>query len=129
MAKKDEERMAFHTDKGVFCYTKMPFRLKNARATYQRLVDTIFEGKIGRNQKAYVDDMVIKSKTDLEMIKDVEETLLTLKKAKEAFLMMKKLIAELPTLTAPKKEEELMEEELMAYFNHAVPTKQFVSFT
>ncbi|GJZ38970.1 hypothetical protein Tco_0585533, partial [Tanacetum coccineum] len=44
MAKKDEEKTAFHTDEGVFCYTKIPFGLKNARATYQRLVDTIFEG-------------------------------------------------------------------------------------
>ncbi|GJY87315.1 reverse transcriptase domain-containing protein [Tanacetum coccineum] len=58
----------------------MPFGLKNAGATYQRLIDTIFEGQIGRNLEAYVDDMVIKSKTKPEMIKDVEETLLTLKK-------------------------------------------------
>ncbi|GJY83030.1 reverse transcriptase domain-containing protein [Tanacetum coccineum] len=107
MAMKDEEKMAFHTDEGVFCYMKMPFGLKNAGATYQRLVDTIFEGKMGRNLEAYVDDMVIKRKTELEMIKDAEETLLTLKKAEEAFQTMKKLIAELPTLTAPKKEEEL----------------------
>ncbi|GJX76064.1 reverse transcriptase domain-containing protein [Tanacetum coccineum] len=71
---------------------------------------------MGRNLKAYVDVMVIKSKTELEMIKDVEETLLTLKKkdfhwtieAEKEFQAMKKLIAELPTLTAPKKEEELM---------------------
>nr|GEX30869.1 hypothetical protein [Tanacetum cinerariifolium] len=52
----------------------------NARATYQRLVDTIFEGEMERNLEAYVDDMFIKSKTELEMIKDVKETLLTLKK-------------------------------------------------
>ncbi|GJX44360.1 reverse transcriptase domain-containing protein [Tanacetum coccineum] len=58
----------------------MPFGIKNARATYQRLVDTIFEGKMGRNLEAYVDDMIIKSKTELEMIKEVEETLMTLKK-------------------------------------------------
>ncbi|GJW16331.1 reverse transcriptase domain-containing protein [Tanacetum coccineum] len=75
---------------------------KNVGATYQRLVDTIFEGQMGRNLEAYVDDTVIKSMTELEMIKDVKETMLTLKKA------MKKLIAELPTLTAPKKEQELM---------------------
>ncbi|GJQ95495.1 reverse transcriptase domain-containing protein [Tanacetum coccineum] len=49
MTKKDEEKTAFHTDEGVFCYTKMPFGLKNARATYQRLVDTIFEGQMERN--------------------------------------------------------------------------------
>ncbi|GKE20345.1 reverse transcriptase domain-containing protein [Tanacetum coccineum] len=80
MAKKDEEKTAFHTDEGFFCYTKIPFGLKNVRATYQRLVDTIFEGQMGRNLESYVDDMVTKSKTELEMIKDVEETLLTLKK-------------------------------------------------
>ncbi|GJV49799.1 reverse transcriptase domain-containing protein [Tanacetum coccineum] len=57
----------------------MPFGLKNAGATYQRLIETIFEGQIGRNLEAYVDDMVIKSKTEPEMIKDIEETLLTLK--------------------------------------------------
>ncbi|GJV27863.1 hypothetical protein Tco_1384311 [Tanacetum coccineum] len=44
MSKKDEEKSAFHMDEGVFCYTKMSFGLKNAGATYQRLVDTIFEG-------------------------------------------------------------------------------------
>nr|GEU61554.1 hypothetical protein [Tanacetum cinerariifolium] len=122
---------------------------------------------MGRNLEAYMDDMVIKSKIELEMIKDIKETLLTLKKSefrkskgcknvslpsnlkqmqrlsgklaalnrllfkaakralpcldtlkkctkkkdlhwttevKEAFQTMKKLIAELPTLTAPKKE-------------------------
>ncbi|GJS67179.1 reverse transcriptase domain-containing protein [Tanacetum coccineum] len=129
MAKKDEDKTAFHTDEGVFCYMKMPFGLKNARVTYQRLVDTIFEGKMGRNLEAYVDNMVIKSKTELEMIKDVEETLLTLKKvnmklnpkkcsfgieeeAEEAFQAMKKLIAKLLTLTAPKKEEELIVKQL-----------------
>ncbi|GKE20344.1 hypothetical protein Tco_1431856, partial [Tanacetum coccineum] len=37
------------------------------------------------------------------------------KKVEEAFQAMKKLIAELPTLTAPKKEEELMEVEPKAY--------------
>ncbi|GKB74810.1 reverse transcriptase domain-containing protein [Tanacetum coccineum] len=77
---KDEEKMAFYTDEGVFFYTKMPFGLKNTEATYQRLVDTVFKGQMGRNLEAYVDDMVIKSKTEPEMIKDVEKTLLALKK-------------------------------------------------
>ncbi|GKE90776.1 reverse transcriptase domain-containing protein, partial [Tanacetum coccineum] len=52
MAKKDEEKTAFHTNEGVFCYTKMPFGLKFFKATYQRLVDTIFEGEMGRNLEA-----------------------------------------------------------------------------
>ncbi|GJZ93845.1 reverse transcriptase domain-containing protein [Tanacetum coccineum] len=58
----------------------MPFRLKNAGATYQRLVDTIFEGQTGRNLEAYIDEMVIKSRTEQDLLKDIEETLLTLKK-------------------------------------------------
>lgn len=42
MAKDDEEKTAFYTDQGTYCYTKMPFGLKNAGATYQRLVDMAF---------------------------------------------------------------------------------------
>ncbi|GKD76470.1 reverse transcriptase domain-containing protein [Tanacetum coccineum] len=43
MAKEDEEKTAFYTDQGTYCYTKMPFGLKNASATYQRLVDSTFQ--------------------------------------------------------------------------------------
>ncbi|GJR46713.1 reverse transcriptase domain-containing protein [Tanacetum coccineum] len=39
MADGDEDKTAFFTRKGVCCYQKMPFGLKNAKATYQRLVD------------------------------------------------------------------------------------------
>ena len=35
MAKEDEEKIVFHTSQGVYCYTKMPFGLKNAGPTYQ----------------------------------------------------------------------------------------------
>ncbi|GJR10404.1 reverse transcriptase domain-containing protein [Tanacetum coccineum] len=64
MDKDDEEKTAFHTSQGVYCYTKMPFGLKNAGATYQRLVDNAFEGQVGRNLEVYVDDLVIKSHTE-----------------------------------------------------------------
>ncbi|GKB28517.1 reverse transcriptase domain-containing protein [Tanacetum coccineum] len=52
----------------------MPFGLKNAGATYQRLVDDAFQSQIGWNLEAYVDDMVVKSKSEREMITDVAET-------------------------------------------------------
>ncbi|GJY75751.1 reverse transcriptase domain-containing protein [Tanacetum coccineum] len=74
MAKEYEENMAFHTNQGVFCYTKMSFGLKNVGATYQRLIDKAFEKQIGRNLEVYVDDLVIKSHTEHEILKDVEET-------------------------------------------------------
>nr|GFA05589.1 reverse transcriptase domain-containing protein [Tanacetum cinerariifolium] len=61
MTKKDEEKTAFHTEEGVFCYTKMPFGLKNAWVTYQRLVDSSFKEQIRVNLEAYMTDMMIKS--------------------------------------------------------------------
>ncbi|GJY20071.1 reverse transcriptase domain-containing protein [Tanacetum coccineum] len=80
MAKEDEEKTAFITSQGIFCYSKMPFGLKNAGATYQRLVDKAFQKQIGRNLEVYVDDLVIKSCTEQEVIRDVEETFRTLGK-------------------------------------------------
>jgi len=42
----------------------MPFGLKNAGATYQCLVNKLFEPLIGKTMEVYVDDMLVKSKTD-----------------------------------------------------------------
>ncbi|GJQ91138.1 reverse transcriptase domain-containing protein [Tanacetum coccineum] len=78
MAKEDEEKTAFITSQGILCYSKMPFGLKNAGATYQRLVDKAFQKQISRNLKVYVDDLVIKSRTEQEVIRDIEETFKTL---------------------------------------------------
>jgi hypothetical protein len=80
MKEEDEEKTAFYTNKGIFCYTKMPFGLKNAGATYQRLVDRIFAEQIGRNMEAYVDDLVIKSASAEDILKDVKETFMNLRK-------------------------------------------------
>ncbi|GJS97649.1 reverse transcriptase domain-containing protein [Tanacetum coccineum] len=80
MTKKDEEKTAFHTEEGVFCHTKLPFGLKNVGATYQRLVDSAFKEQIGVNLEAYVDDMVIKSRTEQDIIKDIEQTFSTLRR-------------------------------------------------
>ncbi|GKA32939.1 reverse transcriptase domain-containing protein [Tanacetum coccineum] len=80
MAESDEEKTAFHTSQGVYCYTKMPFGLKNAGATYQRLVDKAFDSQIGRNIEVYVDDLVIKSYTEAEMLRDIDETFCTLRR-------------------------------------------------
>ncbi|RDY04071.1 Retrovirus-related Pol polyprotein from transposon 17.6, partial [Mucuna pruriens] len=45
---------------GAYCYKVMPFGLKNIGATYQRLMDKIFDGLIGNKVEVYVDDMVVK---------------------------------------------------------------------
>nr|GEU51036.1 reverse transcriptase domain-containing protein [Tanacetum cinerariifolium] len=80
LAEADEEKTAFHTRQGVYCYTKMPFGLKNDGATYQRLMDKAFEGQVGRNIEVYVDVLVVKSYTEAEMMRDIEETFCTLRK-------------------------------------------------
>ncbi|GJR54294.1 reverse transcriptase domain-containing protein [Tanacetum coccineum] len=74
MAKENEYKTTFYAPKGVFCYKKMPFRLKNAGATYQRLVDKVFTSQIGRNMEAYMDDMVIISMDEEDMLLDIKET-------------------------------------------------------
>ncbi|GJW75238.1 reverse transcriptase domain-containing protein [Tanacetum coccineum] len=79
MAKEDEEKTTFITSQRVFCYSKMPFGLRNAGATYQRLVDKVFHKQIGRNLVVYVDDLVIKSRTEEEIIRDIKETFKTLR--------------------------------------------------
>ncbi|GKE93688.1 reverse transcriptase domain-containing protein, partial [Tanacetum coccineum] len=80
MAELDEEKIAFHTSQGVYCYTQMPFGLKNAAATYQRLVDKAFDSQVGWNIEVYIDDLVIKSYTKAEMLSDIEETFCMLRK-------------------------------------------------
>nr|GEX91301.1 reverse transcriptase domain-containing protein [Tanacetum cinerariifolium] len=79
MAKDDEEKTTFITSQGILCYSKMPFGLKNAGATYQRLVSKAFQKKIGRNLEVYVDDLAIKIRTEHEIIRDIKETFKTLK--------------------------------------------------
>jgi hypothetical protein len=58
----DEEKTLFIMSFGIFCYTKMAFRLKNGGggATYQKCVHFVLENQIGRNVKAYIDDIVAK---------------------------------------------------------------------
>ena len=57
----------------------MPFRLKNAGATYQRLVNKMFNKQIMRNIEVYVDDMLVKSKEESTHLDDLQETFSTLK--------------------------------------------------
>lgn len=57
----ESEDTKFIKDKGLHCYNVMSFNLKNARATYQQLVNQIFTKHIGNNMKVYVDDILVKS--------------------------------------------------------------------
>ena len=52
----------------------MPFGLKNAGATYQRLMSKMFHHQIGRNVEVYVDDMLVKTKDEEIHLEDLKET-------------------------------------------------------
>ena len=52
-------------------YKVMPFGLKNARSTYQRMMTRMFEPQLGKNIEVYVDDMVVKSKVVSEHVEDL----------------------------------------------------------
>ena len=79
MDEEDQEKTAFITSQGLYCYKVMPFGLKNAGATYQRLVNKMFNKQIGRNMEVYMDDMLVKSKKELAHLDDLRETFATLK--------------------------------------------------
>src|SRR3954469_6361699 len=74
MALEDQEKTAFITPFGIYCYTSMPFGLKNAGATYQRTVQNCLKEQIVRNVHVYVDDIVIKSQLADFLIDDLRET-------------------------------------------------------
>ncbi|KAL0406126.1 UNVERIFIED_CONTAM: Retrovirus-related Pol polyprotein from transposon.6 [Sesamum latifolium] len=80
LAPEDSKKVSFITSSCTFCYVAMPFGLKNAGATYQRLVDKIFRPQIGRNIEVYVDDILVKSKKVKDHIADLEETFAVLRK-------------------------------------------------
>ena len=66
--------------KGIYCYRKVPIGLKNAEATYQRLIEKAFDNQMGRIPEACAGYMVIKSKTDEDLLSDIKETFVQLRR-------------------------------------------------
>ena len=79
MEEADQENTSFVTSQGLFCYKVMSFGLKNAGATYQRLMNNMFVHQIGRNVKVYMDDMLVKSIREDDHLNDLQETFDTLR--------------------------------------------------
>ena len=59
IAEEDKEKTAFSTPQGHFHFNKMCFGLRNAPATYQRLMDTILMGLRGIDCLCYIDDLIM----------------------------------------------------------------------
>ena len=82
LALDDQEKTIFVLPIGNFNYKVMPFGLKNASATYQRMMTKMFEPQLGKNIKIYIDDMVVKSKVESEHANDLENIFAILRERK-----------------------------------------------
>uniref|UniRef100_A0A2N9HI76 Uncharacterized protein n=1 Tax=Fagus sylvatica TaxID=28930 RepID=A0A2N9HI76_FAGSY len=80
MAEEDKSKTAFITHWGTFVYDVMPFGLKNAGATYQRAMVTLFHDMIHHEIEVYVDDMIAKSRTAQDHLTDLRKLFQRLKK-------------------------------------------------
>jgi len=72
MYPNDEKHTSFRRPLGVYCYTVMLFGLKNAGATYQRVLNAIFQKHIHKTVKSYVDDIAVKSRAKSNHIVDLK---------------------------------------------------------
>ena len=69
----DQEKASFVTAQGTYYYRVMPFGLKNSGATYQRLVNRMFQKQIGATMEVYIDDMLVKFTTAVFHIAHLSE--------------------------------------------------------
>ncbi|KAL8464668.1 hypothetical protein ACS0TY_034245 [Phlomoides rotata] len=70
----------FHTENNIYSWSRMPFGLKNAGATYQRLVNTMFADQIGKTMEVYIDDIIVKSTKIENHLRDLDEAFDILRK-------------------------------------------------
>jgi hypothetical protein len=80
MSMEDKEKMAFITLEGYYCYTCMPFGLKNAGATFQRAMRMCLGSQMGRNVEAYINDIIVKTRDKATLIEDWRDTFNNLRK-------------------------------------------------
>ena len=76
---QDKGKTAFVIEWGTYCYRVMPFGLKNAGATYQRMATALFHDMMHQDVEVYVDDMVVKSKTPEEHLDSLRRFFLRLR--------------------------------------------------
>ena len=80
MAPEDMEKTTFLTMWETFCYKVMPFGLKNAGATYQRAMVTLFHDMMHKEREVYVDDMIAKSQGEDEHVVNLRKLFERLRK-------------------------------------------------
>jgi hypothetical protein len=95
MKESDKLATSFVTPFDMYCYTTMPFGLRNAGATYQRCMNHVFGEHIGRTVEAYVDDIVVKTRKASDLLSNLEVTFSCLK-AKSVKLNPEKCVFGVP---------------------------------
>lgn len=63
MDPEDADKTAFSTPSGHYQYLRMPFGLRNAPATFQRLMNNVLSGLQGNRCFVYLDDIVVHADT------------------------------------------------------------------
>src|SRR5450432_950892 len=80
LVEEDQEKTAFISPWGVWCYVVMPFGLKNAGVTYQKAMVTLFHDMIHKEIEVYVDDMIVKSYKQQEHLVNLQKVFERLRK-------------------------------------------------
>ena len=73
MDDEDAEKTSFIIPWGTYCYRVMPFGLKNVGATYMGSMTTMFHDMMHKEIEVYVDDAIIKSKSQADHVKDLRK--------------------------------------------------------
>ncbi|XP_016173755.1 uncharacterized protein LOC107616294 [Arachis ipaensis] len=79
MYKPDQEKTSFITPRANYCYVVMPFELKSAGATYQRLMNKVFAPHLGNLMEVYVDDILVKTKDKADLLTDLSQVFNTIR--------------------------------------------------
>ncbi|PNX93533.1 hypothetical protein L195_g016687 [Trifolium pratense] len=66
MVEIDKKKTTFMTESSNYYYNVMSFGLKNACATYQRMMNKVFNNEIGDMLEVYMDDMIVKSEEEVD---------------------------------------------------------------
>jgi hypothetical protein len=76
----NQDKMTFITQHDIYCYTTMTFGLKNAELTYQKAIQKCLESQISDNVEAYIDDVVVKTTVEDNLIADLTQTFANLRR-------------------------------------------------
>jgi hypothetical protein len=75
----DQDKIVFITPHGIYYYTAMSFGLKNTGATYQKAIQKCLASQIGKNVEAYVDNVVVKTTAEDDLIAELTKTFANLR--------------------------------------------------